>query len=158
MDHKRTSKFCLCPIVRGVEMAAPLVLAQQVFSALTGDLQPAGATCGNATGFNGTHVRGGSESTAFPTDFSSLLAFLLSASALTNWLKLALFGSLLETCRRLAFHLYYKVYNSIFITARFDEEDSSYGNYLSSISTRRTHLLIFYRLDDGMAVYSALLE
>lgn len=115
-------------------MAAPLVLAQQVFSALNGNLQ-AGATCGNATGFNGAHARSGPEPTAtFPTDFSSLVTFLLSASALSNWLKLALFGSLLETCRRLAFHLYYKIYNSIFITARFDEDDSSYGNDIFDLS------------------------
>ncbi|KJA19418.1 hypothetical protein HYPSUDRAFT_44329 [Hypholoma sublateritium FD-334 SS-4] len=116
-------------------MATPLVLAQQVFSALNGNLQAGGATCSNATGFNETHARSGSESTAFPADFSSLVAFLLSASALSNWLKLALFGSFLETCRRLVFHLYYKVYSSIFVTACFDEDDSSYDWIMVWLST-----------------------
>ncbi|KJA14674.1 hypothetical protein HYPSUDRAFT_208504 [Hypholoma sublateritium FD-334 SS-4] len=125
-------------------MATPLVLAQQVFSALNGNLQAGGATCSNAEGFNETHARKGSESTAFPADFSSLVAFLLSASALSNWFKLALFGSFLETCMCLVFHLYYKVYSSIFITARFDEDDSSYGNDIFDLS------LVAKLLDPGI--------
>lgn len=55
------------------------------------------------------------------------MTFLLSFSALSNWAKLALFGTVLESLRRFAFYMHYKLYNSIFITARFEEDDSSYG-------------------------------
>ncbi|KAF8159432.1 P-loop containing nucleoside triphosphate hydrolase protein [Crassisporium funariophilum] len=79
--------------------------------------------CSNTTASNGTLSQ---TSSAFPTDLTSLFTFLVSFSALRDWLKLIVLGGVLETFRRLAFHLYYKLYNSFFITARFDEDDSSY--------------------------------
>jgi chaperone BCS1 len=107
-------------------MATPLVLAQQIFSALSSNSLQSGA-CINTTSANGTISQTNPESAAFPTDISSLMTFFLSFSALSNWAKLALFGTVLESLRRLAFYVYYKLYNSIFITARFEEDDSSYG-------------------------------
>ena len=77
-------------------------------------------TTGNATVFSN------SSTSAFPTNATSLIQFLISYSALREWLKLLLFGSLLESLRRLGLHLYYKAYNSFFITATFEEGDSSY--------------------------------
>jgi chaperone BCS1 len=102
-------------------MATPLVLAQQVFSALTNNL----ATNSTSEAAQATPV-------PFPTDLSSLVTFLCSLSALRDWLKLLVFGFVLESLRRLAFHFYYKLYDSLFITATFEEEDASYGLFHSS--------------------------
>ncbi|KAJ7091466.1 P-loop containing nucleoside triphosphate hydrolase protein, partial [Mycena belliarum] len=59
-------------------------------------------------------------------DFSSLVALLFSFGALRDWIKLIVFGGVLETLRRFFFSLYYKVISSVWITAHFDENDSSY--------------------------------
>jgi len=60
------------------------------------------------------------------TDFSSLLAFFFTLGALRDWIKLFIFGGVLETLRRVGFSLYYKAIASFWITAHFDENDSSY--------------------------------
>lgn len=62
-----------------------------------------------------------------PTDFSSLLTFLFSLSALGEWLKLFLIGGLIESARRFFFMGYDKACNSFFITATFENGDDSYG-------------------------------
>jgi hypothetical protein len=67
---------------------------------------------------------------ASPTDISSLITLLFSFSALRDWLKLFVIGGFFETCRRFAFAFYYKFINSFFITAHFDEDDSSYGGFV----------------------------
>ena len=103
-------------------MASPFLLAQNIFTALTD--QP--RACHNATALNGT-IAQDQIGPSFPTDISSLITFLLSLSALGDWFKLIALGSVLETSRRLAFHFYYKLYNSFFIKATFEEGDSSYG-------------------------------
>ncbi|PPQ68406.1 hypothetical protein CVT26_006077 [Gymnopilus dilepis] len=105
-------------------MASPLLFAQQIFSVLTNNDQNH-AGCMNGTTGNAT-VFSNSSTSAFPTNATSLIQFLISYSALREWLKLLLFGSLLESLRRLGLHLYYKAYNSFFITATFEEGDSSY--------------------------------
>ncbi|KAJ7901609.1 P-loop containing nucleoside triphosphate hydrolase protein [Mycena leptocephala] len=61
-----------------------------------------------------------------PTDLPSLLTLLLSFSALREWAKLAIIGGFIEICRRFVFGGYTKVVNSFFITACFEEQDSSY--------------------------------
>ena len=63
----------------------------------------------------------------WPADFSSLLTFFFSFSALRDWLKLFVIGGLIESARRFLFVGYNKAYNSFFITATFFEEDDSYG-------------------------------
>ncbi|KAJ7446794.1 P-loop containing nucleoside triphosphate hydrolase protein [Mycena latifolia] len=86
---------------------------------------------GNGNGGNTTVDAATSNSTAAGgfasvTDFSSLVALLFSLGALRDWIKLIVFGGVLETLRRMAFSLYYKIINSMWITAHFDENDSSY--------------------------------
>ncbi|KAJ6581642.1 P-loop containing nucleoside triphosphate hydrolase protein [Mycena capillaripes] len=71
-------------------------------------------------------VTGGIAGLASVTDFSSLLTLLFSFGALRDWFKLIIFGGVLETLRRVAFSLYYKIIASFWITAHFDEDDSSY--------------------------------
>ncbi|KAF5373306.1 hypothetical protein D9615_007405 [Tricholomella constricta] len=61
-----------------------------------------------------------------PADFSSVWTFLLSFSALHDWLKLIVIGGILETCRR-AFYWGYNIFiNSFFISATFQDGDDSY--------------------------------
>lgn len=123
-------------------MATPFLLAQQVFTALSTNKPNA---CPDTRAINGTisqdHVQPGP---SFPTDILSLVTFLLSFSALGDWVKLIVLGGVLETCRRLAFHFYYKVYNSFFITATFEEDDSSYGTKIQHAfdHTRSTDFLL----------------
>ncbi|PPQ91863.1 hypothetical protein CVT25_000738 [Psilocybe cyanescens] len=110
-------------------MATPLLLAQQIFSAVSTSgvsNQHDMSGCANITASNATLVPNQAQAAGFPTDISSLITFLVSFSALRDWLKLIIFGSALETCRRLCLHFYTKIYNSFFITARFEEDDSSY--------------------------------
>lgn len=112
-------------------MATPLELAQQVFSLLNNAANPQGSGCPPSGAANATQgaIPSPTTSSSLPISFDlpSLLSFLLSFSALTNWLKLAAVGAALETFRRVATHLYYKVYNAFFITALFEDEDTAYG-------------------------------
>ncbi|KAJ7705391.1 P-loop containing nucleoside triphosphate hydrolase protein [Mycena rosella] len=64
---------------------------------------------------------------AMPTDLSSLLALLLSFSALRDWMKLAVLGGFIELCRRFVFGGYATLVGAFFITASFEEEDASYS-------------------------------
>ncbi|KAH9479347.1 putative mitochondrial chaperone BCS1-A [Psilocybe cubensis] len=108
-------------------MASPLLLAQQFLSAVTtSGISDQYSGCINSTGSNSTLSSDATQTPGIPTDISSLIGFLVSFSALRDWLKLIVFGSALESCRRLCLYLYTKLYNSFFITARFEEDDSSY--------------------------------
>lgn len=133
LHYKAKSKsgdFYLYPHVLPISgMASPILLAQQVFSALSANNMesPLNTGCINSTASNATISQDATKVAGFPTDVSSLIAFLVSFSALRDWLKLLIFGSVLETLRRLGLQLYYKIYSSFFITAKFEEDDSSYG-------------------------------
>jgi len=122
-------------------MASPFLLVQQVFTALT--TKP--NTCLDPrVAVNGTISQGQTQpDSSFPTDISSLITFLLSFSALGDWIKLIVLGSTLETFRRLAFHFYYKLYNSLFITATFEEDDSSYGTRIEALWMSHAVLIPF---------------
>ena len=61
------------------------------------------------------------------TDISSLVAFLFSLAALRDWLKLILIGGFLEALRRLTVNTYESFVGSFWVTAYFDEDDSSYS-------------------------------
>ncbi|KAJ7217406.1 P-loop containing nucleoside triphosphate hydrolase protein [Mycena haematopus] len=61
-----------------------------------------------------------------PTDLSSLFALLASFSALRDWMKLVVVGGVIEMCRRFFFGGYAKIVNSFYLTACFDEQDTSY--------------------------------
>ena len=60
---------------------------------------------------------------------TSLLGLLFSFSALRDWLKLFFIGGFFESCRRLAYAIYYKVVHQFYITAEFHEDDNCYGPY-----------------------------
>lgn len=62
-----------------------------------------------------------------PTDFSSLIAFVYSFSALRDYLKLIVLGGAFETLRRLYSASYTSLVDRFFITATFDSEDLSFG-------------------------------
>ncbi|KAJ3500735.1 hypothetical protein NLJ89_g9656 [Agrocybe chaxingu] len=121
-------------------MASPLFIAQQVFSAMSNSNlgAPHLSACANGTAAAANSTRNATQPMASPTDVSSLISFLVSFSALREWLKILVFGSALETLRRLAFHFYYKIYNSFFITAHFEEDDSSYDWMMLWLSQQPT--------------------
>ena len=64
-----------------------------------------------------------------PTDFSSLLTFIYSFSALQDYLKLVVLGGALETLRRLYSASYRSLVDRFFITATFESDDASYGKH-----------------------------
>ena len=70
-------------------------------------------------------------SSSLPKDLPSLVLFFFSLSALREWLKLLVVGSALEMMRRLVFYVYRKIYESFFITAVFEENDTSYRSCFS---------------------------
>ncbi|KAF9006168.1 P-loop containing nucleoside triphosphate hydrolase protein [Cyathus striatus] len=100
-------------------MTTPLLLAQQIFSSLS-------LNTGKVTSTNDSANSTATAVPQIPSDLPSLLTFLISLSAMRDWLKLIVIGGFFETCRRFIFSLYYKIYNSFFITAHFQEDDSSY--------------------------------
>lgn len=109
-------------------MASPIFLVQQVLSALTnGEDDSTTAACIS----NSTNVP--SKSGSFPLkgalDLPSLLFMFLSSSALRDWLKLIVIGGVFEYCRRLAFYCYGKLYSRFFITAYFEQGDTTYGTF-----------------------------
>jgi chaperone BCS1 len=126
-------------------MASPLLLAQQIFSAIRDanvDNVPSsqdsivcpGRVDVNATSSFASHPTPSTTpslppSSAILNDLPSLILFFFSFSALRDWIKILLFGSILETLRRFALHVYRTAYDSFFITATFEEEDVSYGKY-----------------------------
>jgi chaperone BCS1 len=110
------------------------MFAQQIFSAFNEGA--ANTPCQNATVANATVAGVLSVPRALPTDITSLLSFLLSFSALSNWLKLVVFGSVLETLRRLGFHLYYKISDSFFVTAHFEDGDTCYDWMMHWLATQ----------------------
>jgi mitochondrial chaperone BCS1 len=62
-----------------------------------------------------------------PTDFSSLLAFIYSISALRDYLKLIVLGGAVDTLRRLYSASYRSLVDRFFITATFESGDASFG-------------------------------
>ncbi|KAF9565862.1 P-loop containing nucleoside triphosphate hydrolase protein [Agrocybe pediades] len=116
-------------------MASPLYIAQQVFSAYTAsNLNQGALECVNGTASNSTLPS--ATSAALPTDVSSLFSFFLSFSALREWFKLFVLGSVLESLRRFALYLYHRVYNSFFVTAHLEDGDTSYYRMMIWLSKR----------------------
>ncbi len=126
-------------------MDSPLLLAQQIFSAIRDanvDSAPSsqdsivcsGQVDVNATNSFASHptpstTHSPTPSSAILNDLPSLILFFFSFSALRDWIKILVFGSIFETLRRFAFYMYRTAYDSFFITATFEEEDASYGEY-----------------------------
>jgi chaperone BCS1 len=69
---------------------------------------------------------------SLPSDLSSMITMLMSFSALRDWLKLIVFGGVVETCRRLLFSLWHTIVSSFWITVEFEEGDSSFGIFSST--------------------------
>lgn len=61
-----------------------------------------------------------------PTDFSSLITFIYSFSALGDYFKLIVLGGAFETLRRLYSASFTSLVDRFFITATFESEDLSY--------------------------------
>lgn len=66
-----------------------------------------------------------------PNDFSSLLTFIYSFSALRDYLKLIVLGGAFEILRRLYSASYESLVNRFFIIVTFESNDTSYGEHLS---------------------------
>ena len=81
------------------------------------------ATIQNATASAATPMK-------IPTDFSSLLTFIYSFSALHDYVKLIVLGGAFETLRRLYSASYKSIMDRFFITATFESDDASYGEHL----------------------------
>ena len=82
---------------------------------------------------------------------TTLLSLLFSFSALRDWLKLFFIGGLLDSCRRLAYAVYYKFINHFYITAEFHEGDNCYGPF-PIILLFLHFILSSTRLDHGLAL------
>ena len=89
------------------------------------------ATTQNATASTTTSMK-------MPTDFSSLIAFIYSFSALQDYLKLIVLGGAFETLRRLYSASYNGFMDRFFITATFHSDDSSFGEHFPSLTSFRT--------------------
>ncbi len=79
----------------------------------------------NAT--TNTTLSSSTSTSPFSATVSSLVSMFLSFSALRDWLKLIIVGGAIESARRLCFSLWYYIIESVWVTASFDEDDSSYG-------------------------------
>jgi chaperone BCS1 len=107
-------------------------LAQQALSAFGGNSKAAN------TIYTGADA---SATLASATDLTSLVAALwLSLGPLRDWLKILVFGSSLEILRRFLFFARDRLTASLWITANFDENDSSYG--LSFVASHFTKFQI----------------
>ena len=61
---------------------------------------------------------------------ATLATVLLSFTGFQDWLKLFLIGGIFETSRRVAFHAWYSIVDSLWITVDFEDGDDSYGGCL----------------------------
>jgi len=83
----------------------------------------------NATTQNATAT---ATTVKMPTDFSSLLAFIYSFSALQDYIKLVVLGGAFETLRRLYSASYKGITDRFFVTATFESDDASFGTHFFS--------------------------
>jgi len=76
---------------------------------------------------------------SLPTNLPSLITFIASFSALQDWLKLIVIGSVFEAIRRNSVSTFRYVVDSFWITAHFREDDSSYGPYFKFLVLSLSH-------------------
>ena len=105
-----------------------LGLFQHAFSTLTSALASSTVAM-NVTDAaqNGSSIAPLPLATSGPALTTALLSMLLSYSALRDWLKLLIIGTVMETSRRLFLHLWQSIQESFWITACFDDDDESYS-------------------------------
>lgn len=114
-----------------------LGLFQQAFSTLTSALASSTAAMNvTDTAHNGTSTVPLPLGTSGPALTTALLSMLLSYSALRDWLKLLIIGTVMETSRRLFLHLWQNIQESFWITACFDDDDESYSKSSSPCRDR----------------------
>jgi mitochondrial chaperone BCS1 len=105
-------------------------VVQSFLMLLNNGVETSGLQTQNITMFNATqNATAADTAMKMPTDFSSLLAFIYSFSALRDYLKLIVLGGALETLRRLSSASYANLVDRFFITATFESEDLSYGGH-----------------------------
>jgi chaperone BCS1 len=114
-------------------------VVQPFLMLLNNSIETSGLETQNITTFNATqNATGGYTALKMPTDFSSLITFIYSFSALRDYLKLIVLGGALETLRRLSSASYTSLVDRWFITATFESEDLSYGGHSFFFATGRT--------------------
>jgi len=113
----------------------PLLIAQQVFSLLSGvssstspqaSSSSSSSSCPPSSNSTTTTTAPDASQAQIPKDLPSLLTFLFSLSAIRDYTKLLLIGSLLESLRRIIMSVYRRLYDSFFISAHFEEYDAPY--------------------------------
>jgi len=67
-----------------------------------------------------------------PGSILDLLVSIVTLAISNDWVKLAVFGGIIEVARRMMSLLYLKIWDSIFINVYFQQEDPSYGSQLCS--------------------------
>ncbi|KAI0072291.1 P-loop containing nucleoside triphosphate hydrolase protein [Panus rudis PR-1116 ss-1] len=100
----------------------PVSLLQEGITALIRASQATNLTAPQ----NLTNLTATTDNVATATGLSTVISMFLSFSALSDWLKLFVFGGLLETCRRLALASWQHIQESLWVTALFNEDDDSY--------------------------------
>ena len=89
-----------------------------------------------------------------PTDFSSLLVFVYSSSALHDYVKLIVLSGAFETLWRLYSASYKSLMDRFFITATFESDDVSFSEHsFPSPINHRTDP--GFRMDDVLVVFSS---
>ncbi|KAJ8077739.1 hypothetical protein PM082_002172 [Marasmius tenuissimus] len=73
---------------------------------------------------------------SMPGSILAFVPFLFSFSALRDWLKVFLIGGILETCRRWYGYFYELTVESFWMSATFDEDDTSYQWIMVWLSTQ----------------------
>lgn len=80
----------------------------------------------NTTNTSSPIIASPTPTTVFPADLAALFTFLLSFSALRDWLKFFLLGGLLESARRIVTSLYNQIWESFLLTVEIDGDDPAY--------------------------------
>lgn len=91
---------------------------------------------------NNTMGTASSTPLATPLNLSTLISFLLSFSAMQDWLKLLVIGGVIETCRRTCLRMWFSFVESFWITACFDERDACYSKSTPMLSCSVRNLII----------------
>lgn len=132
---------------------------QQLFASFFGAQMPmsmplpsaataAAATATAATVANCTTIAynatAGNSFSSMPTDITALSALILPWTAflgMPDWMKLAVIGTILETCRRVVLSWYTQIKDSFFLNIVLDSDDDSFGTFSTIIITKERKLI-----------------
>jgi chaperone BCS1 len=97
---------------------------------LNGSVETTSTSVQNAALMNATqNATATATPLTMPNDFSSLMTFIYSFSALHDYFKLVVLGGAFETLRRLYSSSYSSLMDRFFLTATFESEDISFGEH-----------------------------